>query len=298
MSSLAGQIECPRCGLRTSLAGSECAHCGAPVDRTLAPSRNPTAGSAPAVPSIFQWRYYRRPGDAASPIYIQKYETWTEVASNGLRFNLPGPIPAMIMCSLEEVPRLQAEVERREQAFRRNPVQSAGESGAWRLKLLLALPGIPVTAAYLFALLWFTGLWPSGGMDTAGLLFLTAGPAFIGAFASSLLWASEAGDDAWWVGGLLGAIVLVPDGFVFAGGAEGFLWGAFVHTMLGTFFFLALVGFVLGCFAGWPAQLVADDLRRKHQQGRFLRLETRNIALDIAGLGVVLAVVAGVLRLL
>jgi hypothetical protein len=288
-------IECPRCGLRTRTTSTECVHCGGAIDPTVAP-----ADPLPTSPSVFQWRYYGPRDELPGSVYIQKYETWTEVTPSGDRSTRRGTIPPVLMYALEEMPRLEAEVEvgRREQAYVSNHVQTAATTDSWWLKVFLALPGIPVTAAYLFAIMWFLGVGPSTQADTFGLVVLSAVPSFLGAFFTCLLWASEAGSDTWWIGGLFGAIALVPCGFVYTSGVMGFLFVAFVHTVLGTSLFLGLLGFVLGAIAGIPAQAVASRLRREHQRRRLTRLEPWHIAAGIGGFGALLALAAGVLQTL
>jgi hypothetical protein len=229
-------------------------------------------------------------------MYIQKYETWVEVASLGSRSMSRGAIPAPLMGTLEEVARLEgeAEADRCDRAFASNLVQRAGarEGDAWFTKFLLALPGIPVYVAYFLAFAWLSGHWPLGDLDAPMLVILNVVPAVAGGFASALLWASEAGDDAWWVGGALGMFVLIADGFVFT--KSGFLWGAFVHAVFGTFILLVLIGLVLGTLGESPGQVVADGLRRRHQRQQMTRWEPWHIAAGVGAFGLLLALLGAI----
>jgi len=240
-------------------------------------------------------------------MYIQKYETWVEVASLGSRSMSRGAIPAPLMGTLEEVARLEgeAEADRCDRAFASNLVQRAGarEGDAWFTKFLLALPGIPVYVAYFLAFAWLSGHWPLGDLDAPMLVILNVVPAVAGGFASALLWASEAGDDAWWVGGALGMFVLIADGFVFT--KSGFLWGAFVHAVFGTFILLVLIGREPEIIADLPSprQVMLDPLdestahrllRRRHQRQQMTRWEPWHIAAGVGAFGLLLALLGAI----
>jgi hypothetical protein len=227
-------------------------------------------------------------------MYVQKYETWVEINAWGSRYTARGTIPGCIMTCLEEVPRPDGETEtaRRDQMFKGNTVQRAYETESWPLKILLALPGLPVYAAYFLGFAWLSGHWPLGELSAMMLAFLSAVPAAAGAFVATSLWSTRAGGNAWWAGGLVGMVAFLPDGLVFR--SDTFLWGAIVHAVFGTFILLALAGFALGSLGGLVGQMVADDLQARRMQGRPARLQPRHLAAAVGGFGVLLALIGAV----
>jgi hypothetical protein len=283
----AGWPLCPRCGLRRDPDAGECLHCGAPTSEKAGLGADEEVG-------VFQWRYYRKRGEPQGPMYIQKYETWVEINPFGCHCTSRGAIPAPIMRYLEELPRQagEAEAARRDHLFKGNAVQRAHETDSWRHKILLALPGLPVYAAYFLAFVWLSGHWPLGDVSSLMLTLLSAVPAAAGGFVAACLWSTSSEGNAWWAGGLLGMVALLPDGLVFR--SDGFVWGAIVHAVFGTFILLALVGFALGSLGGLVGQLIADDLQGRRLQGRPLRLEPRHLAAGVGGFGVLLALVGAV----
>jgi hypothetical protein len=237
-------------------------------------------------PGFAQWRYYRRRGEREGPLYVQRLESWVELSPFGVRSSSPGAIPPSLRDGLEEVPRseAEAEIDKRDCAFRRNPVQIAHDSGRWYSKLRLTLPGIPAFLFYLLAILWSGDFWPPTSVDFLTLLPLTILPIVIGAFVASLLWASRAGDEAWWAGGLFGSLALFAVFLAFCLDKPPFVWSSLI---LG-----AMVGFALGSFAGLLAQRVADRLERRHRRGYLTELQAWHVAGAASGLGALLALVA------
>jgi hypothetical protein len=276
--------------LKTSLEFSECTHCGALVDAGGAGVSDAAAADpADSPPGLPVWCYFRKKGERGGPLYIQRAESWVEVSPQGLHGRYAGTIPQFVRESLEEVLRdeAEAEVDLRDRAFGRDLFAAASRTNQWRFKILLAAPGLPVVVAYLFGLLWFGGVWPPGSAGLMTLLVFSVGPVVLGAFATSLVWASRAGEDAWWPGAVLGGLAVACE--VAAGVFElpPFYWS---FAILGV-----AVGFVLGVMGGRFAQYFADRLRLAQQVGRSTWLKPWHLAGAIGALGVLFAL-AGALK--
>ncbi len=275
----ARQVVCPRCGLPTGLEYSECSCCGLPMDaETLA-----RAEQAPTPPGFAIWRYFRPRSDPAGPIYVQRSESWVEVPPLGPRRTTIGLIPPSTMHGLLELTQDEAEAEilRRDAAFKSSAIGKAHREGSRAHRLVVALPGVLTFVAYLSATLWFGGFSAPNAVGTTGLLAASGLPLVIAGFSASLMWSSQAGEDAWWTGGLAGAVSQSGVVASLVWSWPPFFWS---YCVLGMF-----AGFALGSLGGWCGQVLAGRLRSEHQKSRLLRVHGPEIGAGVCAIGVILA---------